>query len=324
MSPIDLNRRAIDAAGTASARTPDSAARRRRARLWRRSIATGLAAGSLLAGCTGLETQQRKWIFQPRPATAEMSLEEIASFASSQGMESVWIEHRSAISRRPIRLHALWAPHEGNADAPVLLYLHGARRDVGSNTWAIRNMQALGFSVLAVDYRGFGNSTNELPSELGAIEDARAAWDWLAARYPERPRYVFGYSLGGAVAVQLAAELAEQPAARQPRGVILEATFTSIRDMFQTLRWGWLPISALITERFDSLDAIQRVTAPLLVVHGSDDDFVPARFGQALYERARAARKQFVLVEGGTHYSTNWRGAEQYRVALKQMFGVGG
>ncbi|HEX2543222.1 MAG TPA: alpha/beta fold hydrolase [Caldimonas sp.] len=294
-----------------------------RSSLARRLLGASLLAATILGGCTTLELQQRKWIFRAVPA-ASSTPAELAQFAQAHDMEDVWIEHHSTVSDRPIRLHALWAPHDDQG-APVLLYLHGARRDVNANVYRIENLRELGFSVLAVDYRGFGNSTNELPSEQGAVEDAQAAWRWLATRHPNRERYIFGYSLGGAVAVQLAAQLGSDARLRDalPKGVMLEATFTSMKDMFQTLRWGWLPITPLITERFDSLAAIGRITAPLLVVHGSEDRFVPARFGQALYERAGAAKKRFVLVEGGTHYSTIGRGEDQYREALRELFGLG-
>lgn len=290
----------------------------------RRLLGAALVAGALLGGCTTLELQQRKWIFRAVPA-ATSTPAELAQFARSHGMEDVWIEHRSQVSDGLIRLHALWAPHEA-ADSPVLLYLHGARRDVGANVYRVNHLRDLGFSVLAVDYRGFGNSTDELPSEQGAVEDADAAWRWLVERHPGRDRYIFGYSLGGAVAVQLAARLGASPQDHPalPKGVMLESTFTSMKDMFRTLRWGWLPITPLITERFDSLDVIDRIKTPLLVVHGSEDRFVPARFGQALYERAGAVKKRFLLVEGGTHYSTIGRGHDQYREALRELFGLGG
>jgi hypothetical protein len=292
-------------------------------RFRRQLFAATLVGAAVLAGCTSLELQQRKWIFRAVPA-APTSPAELARFAEANGMEDVWIDHASRVSGRDIRLHALWAPNDDTA-APVVLYLHGARRDLGANVYRIENLRDLGFSVLAIDYRGFGNSTNELPSEQAAIEDARAAWHWMAANRPGRDHYLFGYSLGGAVAVQLAAQLGSDPdsTAAAPKGLMLESTFTSIQEMFQTMRWGWLPITPLITQRFDSLGAIGRVTAPLLVVHGSEDRFVPARFGQALFERAGAVKKRFLLVEGGTHYSTIRRGEDQYRAALRELFGLG-
>jgi len=265
---------------------------------------------ALFTGCSTFDEQQRKWIFQaaggqPSPWLA----------SRGDGLEEVWIEHASAESGKPIRLHALWLanPHPG---APVLLYLHGARRDVWSSAHRIRNMNELGFSVLAIDYRGFGQSTAELPSERGATEDARAAWDWLARRYPDRDRYVFGHSLGGAIAVNLASDVDDE------KGVIVEGTFTSIPDVFRSFRWGWLPITALITQRFESAEKIAKVKSPVLVVHGKDDSLIRPELGQRLYERA-VGPKRFVLVEGGTHYSTNGVGQRLYREALRELFKLG-
>ena len=279
-----------------------------------------VSATAISVGYASLEPQQRKWIFQASRAP-ESTPAELERAARAGGMESLWIEHDSASAGGPIRLHALWAGHP-DPQAPVLLYLHGARRDIARSAFRVEQMRELGFSVLAVDYRGFGNSTDELPSETGVVEDAEAAWRWLAEHRPERARYVFGHSLGGAIAVQLAARLAEGPPAGKPEGVIVEGTFTSIGDMLGTFKWGWLPISMLITERFDSLAVVPRVTAPLLIVHGSDDSLVPSHFGQKLYEQATAA-KRFVMIEGGTHSTTTWRGAEQYRAALREFFGIG-
>ncbi|HEY5321683.1 MAG TPA: alpha/beta fold hydrolase [Caldimonas sp.] len=279
-----------------------------------------ISATALSVGYASLETQQRKWIFQAARAP-ESTPAQLEQAARAGGMESVWIEHLSPTTGRPIRLHGLWAAHP-DPHAPVLLYLHGARRDVGRSTFRVEQMRELGFSVLAVDYRGFGNSTDELPSETGVVEDAEAAWRWLAEHRPGQPRYLFGHSLGGAIAVQLAARLADAAPAETPQGVIVEGTFTSIGDMFGTFKWGWLPVSMLITERFDSLAAVPRIKSPLMIVHGSDDALVPSRFGQRLYEQATVA-KRFVLIEGGTHSTTTWRGAEQYRAALREFFGLG-
>lgn len=268
-----------------------------------------LALGGLLAGCTTLDEKQREWIFQPAlAATGEGS--------GAEGMQDVWIEHRSTLSGRPVKLHALWMP-PSRPDAPLLLYLHGARRNVWGSTFRIRNMHELGFGVLAVDYRGFGRSSDELPSEAAVVEDAHAAWDWLAREQPQRARYVFGHSLGGAIAVQLAG------AVDDCKGLIVEGTFTSIADVFRSLKWGWLPVTPLITQRFDSAEHIRRVHAPVLVVHGSEDRLIVPELGRALYDKA-VAPKRFVLVEGGTHYSTNGIGQALYRDALRDLFGIGG
>lgn len=271
-------------------------------------LAAALLAATL-AGCASLDHKQREWIFQPAPIAEAPS-------GRAEGMQDVWIEHTSAVSGRPVRLHALWLP-QTRADAPVLLYLHGARRNVWGSTFRIRNMHELGFSVLAIDYRGFGRSSDELPSEPAVVEDARAAWDWLARHEPQRARYVFGHSLGGAVAVQLAGTVDDA------RGLIVEGTFTSIPDVFRSFKWGWLPLTPLITQRFDSAEHIRRVRVPVLVVHGSEDRLIRPELGRALYEQA-ATPKRFVLVQGGTHYSTNGVGQALYRDALRELFGLNG
>jgi uncharacterized protein len=268
-------------------------------------LATVLAAAS---GCAALDEQQRRWIFQPGTRTWW------GGAAAAQGLQERWITFTSAASTEPVRLHALWLPAV-RADAPVLLYLHGARWDVSSSAPRMRRLHAMGFSVLGVDYRGFGRSTQALPSETLALEDARAAWAWLAAEHPGVPRYLFGHSLGGAIAVQLAAEVPDEA------GLIVESSFPSIPAVVRTMKWGWLPVGPLITQRLDAGARIAEVGTPVLVVHGSEDQLIPPELGRALYERAREP-KRFVLVQGGSHHDTNAIGQEQVRAALADLFGL--
>jgi alpha-beta hydrolase superfamily lysophospholipase len=260
-----------------------------------------------LGGCTSLDMQQRKWIFQPAKQTWWAS-------ASVEGVQEVWIEFDSKETGAPAKLHGLWLP-AADPEAPVLLYLHGARWDVTGSTHRLRRMRELGFAVLGVDYRGFGKSSDDLPSEQMAYEDARAAWEWLGRQQPKAPRYIFGHSLGSAIAVQLASEVVEA------KGLILEGSFTSIADVFQTFKWGWLPVGALITQRFDAATRIVKVKAPILVVHGSNDSLIRPELGRALFERA-AAPKRFILVDGGSHHNTNALAQSLYREAMRDLFGL--
>jgi uncharacterized protein len=274
------------------------------------AAAVAVLAAALSMGCSSLDEQQRAWIFQPGDrswgGTAELA----------QDMEHVWIEFGSQVTGVPVRLHGLWlASDQRAADGPVLLYLHGARWNVEGSSPRIRRMQGLGFSVLAIDYRGFGKSTPGLPSEDMAYEDARAAWDWLAARYPQRARYIFGHSLGGAVAIDLASKVEDE------RGTIVEGTFTSIPDVASSMKWGWLPVGPLITQRFESVRKVAKVGAPLLVVHGENDHLINSELGRKLYDAAQG-KKLFLLVEGGSHYSTMALGAGQYRKALAELFSL--
>jgi uncharacterized protein len=271
-------------------------------------FATAALAALLTVGCSTLDERQRAWIFQPSDRAWG------GSAAYADGMQDVWIDFPSQVTGEQTRLHGLWVPSE-KAGAPVLLYLHGARWNVSGSAPRIRRMQELGFSVLAVDYRGFGKSTAVLPSEEMAYEDARAAWDWLGRQYPERARYVFGHSLGGAIAIDLASKV------RDEQGVIVEGTFTSIPDVASSMKWGWLPVGPLITQRFESVRKVAKVDSPLLVVHGANDSLIRSDLGRRLYEAA-TGKKHFLLVEGGSHFSTMSVGYAQYREALAQFFSL--
>lgn len=275
----------------------------------RRWLAAAALAALALAGCATLDHEQRRLIFQPAKETWW------AGAQAAEGMTPVWIAFESRADGKPARLHALWLANE-KPDAPVLLYLHGARWDVTGSAPRVRRMAALGYSVLAIDYRGFGKSSgaDELPSEASAYEDARAAWDWIGREHPAQRRYIFGHSLGSAIAVELASQVDDAS------GLIVEGSFTSIPDVFTTQPWGWLPLAGLITQRFDAASRIGKVRAPVLVVHGSEDTLIRPELGRALYERAPPP-KRFVLVEGGSHHNANALGQAQYAQALRELFG---
>lgn len=270
-------------------------------------LAAAVTAVALSVGCATLEERERALIFQPSDRAWG------GSAALAEGMDDVWIEFESKVSEAPVKLHGLWLPADKPAGAPVLLYLHGARWNVAGSAPRIRRMHDLGFSVLAIDYRGFGKSTPGLPSEEMSYEDARAAWDWLAAKYPDRQRYIFGHSLGGAIAIDLASRVVDE------RGTIVEGTFTSIPDVASTMKWGWLPIGPLISQRFEAVRKVAKVGSPLLVVHGDQDRLIRSELGRKLYEAAQG-RKRFLLVEGGSHHSTMSVGLARYREALADFF----
>ncbi len=272
-----------------------------------------LLAAALFAGCATLDEKQRAWIFQPSDRTWGGGL------AAAEGMQDVWIPLPQPAAMKvqdesAPKLHGLWLPSDKPA-APVLLYLHGARFNVTGSAPRIRRMQELGFSVLAIDYRGFGKSSPGLPSEVTAYEDARAAWNWLGTQYPGQARYIFGHSLGGPIAIHLASEVLDES------GTLVEGTFTSIADVVGTSKWGWVPVSFLITQRFEAVKRVAKTGSPLLVVHGAEDQLIAPALGRKLFDAA-AEPKMFVLVEGGSHHNTNYVGLPQYREALAKLFAL--
>jgi uncharacterized protein len=188
------------------------------------------------------------------------------------------------------RLHAWWlqsrAPSLGH-----VLFCHGNAGHIGDRRPHLELLAAAGFDVLAFDYRGYGRSSGR-PSEDGLYRDARAARAALARRPGADPARIvyFGESLGGAVALALALE---QP----PAGLVLQSTFTSVRDMAR-MHYPFIP-PALVPDAYPSLRLIRALTAPLLVLHGDRDEIVPLIYGQALAEAAPGAKRVHVFAGAG-------------------------
>jgi uncharacterized protein len=131
------------------------------------------------------------------------------------------------------RIHAWWWPAK-NPNAPAVLYLHGTRWSLTGQVFRLEQLRAFGFSVLAIDYRGFGKSDGDLPSEKTVYEDAHAAWDWLVAQQPDPARrFIYGHSLGGAVAVDLAASLSRQDAPSESALVDAASTEPAVQPRAQ-------------------------------------------------------------------------------------------
>jgi pimeloyl-ACP methyl ester carboxylesterase len=189
------------------------------------------------------------------------------------------------------RLHGWWLPAAEPAVGHVL-FLHGNAGNIGDRVPHFELLVAAGLDVLAFDYRGYGRSSGR-PSEPGTYADASAALGALLARPgvdPARVVYV-GESLGGAVALELAVR-------SPPAGLVLQSTFTSIRDLAR-LHYRIVP-RALVPDAYPSLRLIPDVRARLLCLHGDRDEIVPLMYGEALFEAARC-EKEMVVFPGVAH-----------------------
>jgi alpha-beta hydrolase superfamily lysophospholipase len=262
-------------------------------------VVVGLGAAG---GCVSLDEYQRQAIFNPARGSTRWYAEPL------EGTE----QYDVALANGDT-LHFWYLPQTEAVDAPTVLYLHGARWNLNGSVFRFARWHDLGFNVLAVDYRGFGKSTEILPSEASAAEDARTAFEELKRRQPAASRrYVYGHSLGGALAIELASGIP----ASEIAGVVVEATFTSIPELVKGMRWGWVPgIGLVLTQRFDSAARIGQVTAPLLILHGMADNVVPHTMADELYRRAGSPDKRVVKLEGATH-SGRSGSAAAYRHAV--------
>lgn len=209
-----------------------------------------------------------------------------------------------------VRINAWYVPHP-DAKA-TLLWFHGNAGNLGHRVDLLRHLhQKLDVHVLMIDYRGYGRSEGHV-SEYGTYQDALAAYDYLIGRPDQDPPRIvaYGQSLGAAVAVELAVQ-------RALDGLILEAPFTSIRDMAR-FHYPWLPMGGLLTTRYDSLNKINKIRVPLLILHGDRDEIVPYEQGKKLYEAANPP-KRFYTIRGAGHNNTYFVGGTQYFETLAQF-----
>jgi uncharacterized protein len=292
-------------------------ARRGRLTRW---IAAAVAGAVLVgAGCSQLAEKERELTFRVVPGTASWF----------DGLPAGVQESDLAIdddgNGKAQHIHAWWWP-AASKDAPAVLYLHGSRWNLTGQGFRIEELHAFGFSVLAIDYRGFGKSDGKLPSEQTVYEDARVAWKHLAELQPvASKRFIYGHSLGGAVAIDLAAWLSEQ-AVRDgttvpAHGLIVESSFTTLADIAEVVTPPWLPVKLLLSQKFDSLSKIRQLRIPVLIVHGGGDNYVPSRFSEELYAAAPEP-KRLLLVEGATHNNCLRVGSAEYRAAIHSLFGL--
>ncbi|KQZ86368.1 alpha/beta hydrolase [Pseudomonas sp. Root562] len=285
-------------------------------RRWLPLLCMAALVVGLPVGCGALQYKERELLFRIEPGTA--------GWYRGLPQDVQELDIKPASFKAGQNLHAWWWP-AARKDAPAILYLHGVRWNLTGQAFRIEQLRAMGYSVLAIDYRGFGQSKGDLPSEASVYEDARAAWERFKVMQPDAgKRLIYGHSLGGAVAIDLAAELAAQAKNNHGsvpvRGLVIESTFTSLGDAVaevagNNLPVNWLPVRWLLSQKFDSIDKIVDIDMPLLVVHGLADQFMPSRFSQQLFNAANQP-KSLLLIPGGTHNNSMSLGGSRYRQAL--------
>jgi hypothetical protein len=244
--------------------------------VWYALLGSALAVYGVLVG--GLYVFQRHLLYFPDVARPELG--DLAAL----GVREATLKTVDGLSL----LSWYLPPHDGR---PVIAYLHGNGGHIGYRTERLRRFARNGYGVLMAEYRGYGGNPG-MPSELGLIADGAAALDFLGGEGIAPNRLViYGESLGSGVAVPLAAQ-------REVAGLILEAPFTSVAEVAQH-HYSFIPASALVRDRFDSLARIGDVKAPILVLHGERDRVVPVRFGRALFDAAPEPKELWLAGEAG-------------------------
>ena len=196
--------------------------------------------------------------------------------------------------------------------APIVLYLHGNTGTRGTlhRVWTYQSLTRRGYHVIAFDYRGYGDSQCA-PSERGMMEDALLQWDWIQSKAPGSKVFIWGHSLGSAAATFLAREIWTQRHTH-PKGVILDAPFTSIIDASSTHPFAipYWPIRSVFRylvlenfhERFESESRLKGFPFPLLIAHGHNDIIIPFHLGERMYETALEARRGNPYLSSEVHF----------------------
>ncbi len=286
-----------------------------------------LASSLFTGGCAWLDAKQSQLALRPTAGRPAALPADAQPFGPS--------DERWLVPVAPTRMPRADAPPAGQVDqlalwwlpstetnAPTLLYLHGTFRNLYRNLPKIQAIRDAGFSVLAVDYRGWGDSTVIVPNEETIAADARSAWEELKRRQPDAARrVVFGHSMGGAVAVRLASTLRWQ---HDYGALVVESSFSRMSEVAAEAGFWGRVAASLTTLDFDAIDRIAQVDAPVLLLHGSNDNTVPFVLGERLRDAALKAqpepgRVRWLPLPGGTHSQLHTEFKDLYQQTFRAL-----
>jgi hypothetical protein len=262
-------------------------------------VSLTVAAGIILVVVILRSVENRLIYFPPRYPDGFPSQQII-----DREVEDVWL-----LTADGVKINAFC--HSEPESKKVLLWFHGNAENIGYGLGDMQTLAKIGINILEVDYRGYGRSEGS-PDEAGVYQDADAAYEYLTKKRNFRPQdiIIYGHSLGGAVAVNLAS--------RKPcGGLIVESSFTSALAMAKRM-FAIPAIGYVAKSRFDSLQKIRAVRAPILIVHGTRDQVIPFAMGQRLFAAAPEP-KSFYSIEGAGHNDILEVGGKNYLARLQRF-----
>ncbi len=271
-------------------------------------LATIYTSGFML-----LRLLQNRLIFEPK------SLVVVTPATFNLPYEEVWLSVATS-HKQTEKISGWWIP-QTQPTTRVILFLHGATGNMAAqekscNLDRVAKLYQLGFSVLMIDYRGYGNSQGRFPTEARVYQDASIAWNYLTQekRFSPEEIFIYGYSLGGAIAVNLCLQ---QPKAA---GLIAEGCFTSIKDMAKYRRQIQIfPLKLLITQKFDFINKVKSIKMPVLFIHGMKDRVVPVIMSQKLFAAAPKPKKLLLIPNAG-HNDLTQVESDRYLTTLQEFF----
>lgn len=207
---------------------------------------------------------------------------------------------------------AAWYIPAASGDAKwTVLYCHGNAGNISHRLHTLLLIHEMDINCLIVDYRGYGQSSGK-PTEQGTLIDIKTSWDWLVNEQGIAPEQIilFGRSLGGSIAAITAVDV-------NPAAVILESAFTSFVDVGKHY-YPWLPVAFCARFDYNTLAAVKKLNCPVFITHSPEDEVVPYKFGQQLFEAA-AEPKIFRELKG-THNEGFYDNPQLYRDIWQEWF----
>lgn len=204
-----------------------------------------------------------------------------------------------------IKIIGWYVPHP-NAQASILFF-HGNAGNMSDRLFDLKQFHLAGYNTLMIDYRGYGESDGK-PTEQGTYLDAQAAWKYLTEDRKVSPDHIilFGRSLGGAVAIDLATH-------HPPAALIVESSFTSLTDIGK-IHYPLLPVRWVLRYRYESINKVSQINCPKLFIHGREDRLIPFENGKALFEAA--SKPKTFLETPGEHNTAGYAYAPEYTVQM--------
>mmetsp|Transcript_7036 Transcript_7036/g.6674 ORF Transcript_7036/g.6674 Transcript_7036/m.6674 type:complete len:389 (-) Transcript_7036:93-1259(-) len=284
----------------------------------------GVTVGcGLLAACIGiLYAKQESLLYFPEIGALPRRLASNPRTFKSPSEYKIPFESHMIPCEDGVSIHSwlMLHPNSKLKDNPTLVFFHGNAGNIGYRLPNANQMyENLKANILMVEYRGYGNSDDTKPTEAGLKLDSEAALNFIMnhPKIDSKKVFIFGRSLGGAVAFHLAeyAEKKKIPIA----GVIVENTFVSIAEMVDHIMPLVAPIKSLILRiGWDSGSVVPELKSPVLYLAGDDDQLVPHSHMQKLYELSRKSSiyTKMHIVNGGTHNETWVQGGRKYWEAM--------
>lgn len=250
------------------------------------SLTTYLAAFALL------------YIMQPRLMYHPAHKLQTTPAAHNLPYEEIWVPAQNeAANANAEKLHGWWIP-QSKQTLGTIIYFHGAGHNIGFNVTQAFWLRQSGFNVLMMEYRGYGLSEGDFPTEASLYQDAETALAYVTQQQQiaESDIYLYGHSLGGAIAIDLASH--------HPNlgGLIIHNSFTSMAEMVARSNYArWFPVQWMLTQKFESLKKVSRLRMPILLIHAKGDPLIPVEMGERLFQAAPSPRKELVVVDTNVH-----------------------